>query len=98
MAVEYEWVLEEIDNTGDVVERDAHTSAASAVSAMSDARWTSLALVRDTFDRSDGGLVDRQYAYVDAGRLPECFGDGRKVPLALHAELDKACRLIEAKA
>jgi hypothetical protein len=92
MGVVYEWVLEEIDNTGDVVERDAHTSAGSAVAAMSDPRWTSLALVRDTFDSRDDGLVDRQYAYVDAGRLPEHFGDGRKVPQKLHTELDRACR------
>ena len=92
MGVEYEWVLEEIDNTGDVVERDAHTSAVSAVAAAADTRWTSLALVRDVFDSRDGGLIDRQYAYVDAGRLPECFGDGRKVPKELHREFDRACR------
>jgi hypothetical protein len=35
------------------------------------------------------GLVDRQWAYPEAGKLPEDFDRGAKVPVRFHREFEK---------
>ena len=50
---------------------------------------TALVLIRDTFNAIDEDLVDRQWAYVQDGKLPEFFDGGSRVPKRFHAEINK---------
>ncbi len=89
MPVLYEWDIEDYHVDGDDVicldhnHRDklADFSDAEMRAALADpaAEGTRLVLVRDDYDDLDG-LQDRQWAYVDYGRLPTHFDNGKAVP------------------
>ena len=89
MPVMYEWDIEDYHVDGDDVicldhdHRDklAGFSDAEMRAALADpaAEGTHLVLVRDDYDDLDG-LQDRQWAYVDYGRLPTHFDGGKAVP------------------
>ena len=50
-----------------------------------------LVLVRDRFNNVDGGLEDRQWAYVQSnGSLPATFDGGALVPNKFRKELARA--------
>lgn len=49
-----------------------------------------LVLVRDEYDTEIEELIDRSWAYVESGELPETFDNGKRIPLAYHRELATA--------
>ncbi len=105
----YEWDLETTDLEGDVIDHN-HIDTARAL-LDTEQRWGKppegqryrLTLVRDereSWDGEPGALIDRNWAYIENGQLPECFSaaglDGMvplpnmRVPKRLHAELTRA--------
>ena len=72
----YEWVIEAIDEHGDIVDVDHRDTRAEAEASIAGAPGRhDLGLTRDVFDEVDG-LIDRTWAYVQAdGTLPTYFRD-----------------------
>jgi len=72
----YEWVIEDIDEHGDIVDvdhRDTRAEAEASIKGLPGRH--DIGLTRDVFDEVDG-LVDRSWAYIQAdGTLPEYFTD-----------------------
>lgn len=95
MPVTYEWVVEWVDANDDIEAVDHANTAAQAIKTMQDAldpgwryEW---GVVRNVWAKDDpDDLRDRQWAYVDDGKLPDEFDGGGKVPARLRAELRKA--------
>lgn len=89
MSVVYEWIVEGIDEHGDIQEVDHFESLEMALSAASDTGYivARVCLVRDSGHR----LQDRVWAYVDGRNVPETFSDsggadtGIKVPKKFRA-------------
>lgn len=91
----HDWVVELVCEDGDdIVDVSQWTMAADAL------RFTAanppppghhydVVLVRDRFTE-DWDLIERQWAYVVDGRLPEKFDRGTKVPVRLAREWAKA--------
>lgn len=72
MSVSYEWVLEELDDHGDIQSVDHYSGLKDLLHAAEHLRkgghkWR-CGLVRDRFDTS--GYLNRSWAYVENGRLP----------------------------
>jgi hypothetical protein len=95
--VSYEWDIEHFDEHGDIWDHH-HSDTCPGIPEENDMR---LVLVRDVEEFWDGvsqGTIDRQWAYVKDGRLPEFFEDsgqarGAKVPQKFHRELAKYARV-----
>ena len=89
MAVKtiYEWDIETIAPWGDILDHN-HEDRLCDLPPLEEGQR--LVLVRDRFCDFDG-LIDRQWAYVEEGKLPERFDDGQvelaKVPQRFHKEL-----------
>lgn len=86
----YEWVVESIDEHGDVQDLDfwdtyAEARRAAAGPGPGIAR-VEVGLVRSVW-RDDGELLRRGYAYLDEGELPEAFDDGARVPQRFRKEV-----------
>jgi len=87
--ITYEWVVEELDQYGDIVDVNHYDT-------LKDARWyeeylrhrrakVDVGLVR--FDYSnDGAHLDKGWAYFTDGKLPVEFDNGEKVPKKYIAE------------
>lgn len=95
--VTYEWVVEEVDEHGDIQDTDCWDTAADALRAMQHSPEDGLhyewGLVRDTWDAADPcDLVLRQWAYVTDDSLPHTMDEGATVPKRFHAELSTALR------
>jgi hypothetical protein len=102
--VSYEWVIEEIDEFGDISNVDHADSLAEALKRRTEAErgddnpaHVDVALLRLEYDDLDGELA-RHYAYLRPDRtLPEimetCEGasDGPNVPKRFHAEAARVC-------
>lgn len=89
MAISYEWDVETIGSHGDIIEHFFQDSYADCVEFASDAEEkTAIVLVRDVHE-SDGALVDRQWAYVESGKIPDEFSGGAKVPKRFRREVEK---------
>ena len=91
--VTYEWCLETQDDVGDIVDSDfAPTLAALGPPGLGQ----EIVLVCDIREVG-GGLVERGWAYVEAGKLPEWCTEAsddagravrvRRVPKRFHQEL-----------
>lgn len=77
--VEYEWCYETIDEHGDILDNDFEETLA----AFDDSRKTDdLCLVRNEGNDEDG-LVERLWAYVKDGKLPETFSDSMGTPIGI---------------
>lgn len=100
--VSYEWVIEEVDEFGDIGNVDHADSLAEAKARqataykLGNAAHVDVALLRMEYDDIDGELA-RHYAYLRPdGSLPErmetCEGaaDGPNVPKRFHAEATRA--------
>ena len=92
----YEWDVETVDEYGDI--EDHYHSERITIdhldAALDKSGRTRLVLVRD--DHRHGG-IDRSWAYVEEGKLPDHFKDAydrneAKVPQRFHKELAKAFR------
>ena len=89
MSVVYEWVVEEVDSDGDIVETAAWDTLSDCRKQMAKVNepgchWE-LCLVRNQ-GNNDQGLQDRQWAYVVDGELPDEFDGGAIVPKKYLAE------------
>jgi hypothetical protein len=89
----YEWVIEAIDEHGDIVDVDHRESRAEAEASIAGATGRhDIGLTRDVFDEVDG-LIDRTWAYLQPdGTLPEYFSESggaetrHKVPTRFRKE------------
>ena len=88
MAVNYEWATEYKLDSGDIEEVVHWDAAAEAIlDHHQNKEVTDLVLVRDLWRDED--LDDRQWAYVENGKLPKEFDGGAKVPQRFHKALAK---------
>ena len=94
---EYEWDVEESDKHGDCVDHDHEDKLGDLLHRYRENRGQllegthnveQLVLVRSQWD--DGNLLERSWAYVAAGQLPECFQDGSVIPVRYRSELEAA--------
>lgn len=89
--VEYEWANEAVDSYGDCDPYHAENLSycnAPTNKPNADGETLDLVLVRD--EHNDWhGLVNRQWAYVEDGVLPDKFDGGAKVPKRFHTEFDR---------
>jgi hypothetical protein len=96
MAVQYEWIVEQLDEHGDIYDTSAFDTARAALQYMrrnrlEDGGAYHYGLCRDSpYPRSS-----RSWAYVENGELPACFTDACDseecaVPKRFRAELAQA--------
>ena len=91
--VRYEWIVETIDGFGDVIDIDHRDTASDALRSArtvmcEGGNHYDVGIVRDRFDHDDPNeLVDRQWAYVENGKLPAVFDGGTAVPKRFHVEI-----------
>ena len=81
--VSYEWDLESFDEYGDIIDHDF----SEVYPGLPKEEGVNLVLVRNVYEGLSGDdfnysatLVDRSWAYVVEGVLPEKFDDGESVP------------------
>lgn len=79
----YEWDIETVDEHGDIIDHDFID--APRLPAKENER---LVLVFNKGDDNEG-LLDRSWAYVIDGKLPEEFENGRRVPKRFHEQLEE---------
>ena len=80
--ISYEWVVEDNDVYDDIVDLfhcDTMEEAIEFVKNNIPIHHYDVALTR-LEGNNDDGLIDRQYAYLLNGKLPEEFDNGTKVP------------------
>ena len=104
LRVYYEWDFESVDCDGNIVDHNHFDKLDPGTIDLKDdlpgdIRYRSLVLVRDVW-RDDGELVDRTWAYVRNGKLPEFTQcayqtDQHKVPKRFHTALAKCTILNE---
>lgn len=92
MRIEYEWVVEELDDEGDILdvnhwdEADLPAALDYAQDLRDHGKSVDVGLVRYELDThaDEPDETSREYVYADPdGALPVFFGSGVKVPLAL---------------
>jgi hypothetical protein len=86
----YEWDYESIDEHGDIIDHDFCDKCPGVPIDPN----ISLVLVRNVgegynSDPISFDLIDRSWAYVKRGKLPQKFEDGNLVPKRFHAELQR---------
>lgn len=93
MKIAYEWVIETVNEHGDIGDVNhadtfagARRMAAAVAADLAPGERVEVGLVRDSGDEVDG-LQDRQWAYLEDGLLPERFDGGAKVPARFHKEV-----------
>lgn len=90
MKTFYEWTVEEMDGE-DVVEASHFDTYKKAMNFFEPGNH--IGLVRDEVIEAEG-VIDRQWAYIKDGKLPEYFStamgkdDGAKVPQRFHKEFN----------
>jgi len=98
--VTYEWDNEVIDCNGDIFDHYHEDKLDYCYPPLTTPdlgnNTMSLVLVRDEWDQW-GELVDRDWAYVEDGKLPEEFSYGVKVPKRFHAEYKRWLKKVEKK-
>ena len=81
--VRYEWIVEEVDQHDDIIDTFAWYTPQEMIAAIkhpiADGLHYEFGVVRDSIS-NDGELIDRQWAYVENGKLPDEFDGGSKVP------------------
>ena len=86
--ISYEWVFEETDEYGDIVDPmfgDTFKEV-SQLKPEDKSNDVHIALIRFEGDE-DNGEDCREYAYIKDGKLPVEFDDGYRVPKRFHAEV-----------
>ena len=93
--VGYEWVIEAVDEYGDI-QSITHADILSKAFEYKDFFHTEgwerveIGLVRDVGDDIDG-LQNRQWAYLEDDKLPATFDGGAKIPKRFLEEVSKKC-------
>ena len=83
----YEWVVEHVDEHGDIQDIDHHDDFISAWMEPMKKFGKQIALKRDVGNDEDG-LILRGYAYVKEGKYIETdFSCGHKVPMRFQKEV-----------
>lgn len=87
LKTHYEWVAEEItdDEYEDIIDCNYCDTYKDAVK-FCEGKKSQIALVISKGSMAEG-LQDREYAYLENGRLPECFDGGKKIPKRFHEEI-----------
>lgn len=111
--VYYEWVVELVDEHGDIHDTAAWDSAMDALDWMLYAQksidegfYQGMAITKKfhldmaiTYNLDDEceGLIDQAHAYVVEGKVPQHFDNGRKIPKKLMNEYAKAVQKVLTK-
>jgi hypothetical protein len=85
----YEWVVEHIDDEGDIIDGfhgQTLAEVADWLQAVPEGCTADFGLIRNQHVHWQ---LERSYAYVADGELPDEFDDGRKVPKRFLAEYAK---------
>lgn len=85
--ISYEWVYEEIDEHGDIVDCEFGDTLKQVLMYV-DAVKYDIGLVRNEGNNEEG-LKHREYAYIKNNKLPIEFDDGYKIPKRFHNEVSK---------
>lgn len=81
MAIIYEWVVEEVDDYGDIEDCYFFSSYAEAkVFSSNHGKQVSLALCKSESNKQKDSVQWGTYAYVQRGELADRFEDGSSVP------------------
>ncbi len=98
--VSYEWDYETVDEYGDVQDHD-HRDVCPGLPTEPNVE---LVLIRDVHEGLSGDefnmsadLIERSWAYVVNGKLPEEFDSGERVPKKLRADFEKALKIQQAQ-
>jgi len=83
-VIRYEWIVETLDD------RAHFDRLAEAKRYAVDKPCHDIALVRDVFDAVDQNLNDRQWAYLEDGKMPAAFDGGAAVPKTFIDEVTRA--------
>lgn len=95
LKVSYDWTVEEIDQHGDIIDSqffetfDSAFREFNASNMHGETDHKDIGLVRYLGDEYEG-VVEREYAYIKDGVLPEVMDGGSKVPQKFHKEYLKA--------
>ena len=73
----YEWDIEETDEYGDVID---HEYCGETFPGIPKEIGKDLVLVRSQYAPHSGDMIDRGWAYVKDGNLPDFFDNGFNVP------------------
>lgn len=93
LLVSYEWVTEELDEHGDIAYVNGWGSFLGAVTfAKSLAPQKVDIALTASWGHEDVGLKDREYAYLEGGKLPDTLDGGHKVPKRFHDEVSNAAQ------
>ena len=91
MSVAYEWIVEQVDKNGDIIDTSAWDTCAAASMAMKTPLTAGLhydyGITRNE-GGDDVGLQERAWCYVSDGALPSTFDDGRVVPARFRREFN----------
>jgi len=88
LRIEWEWVVEQVDDAGDIIDCDYYerlTEALANLNLANIATGIEIGICRITGSIADG-VTDRSYAYPIGTELPERTEDGHRIPLANQAE------------
>lgn len=94
MSVDYEWVVEMVDEHGDIMDPLFFDHIDEAVFQFAaplpdGVHHFDFGLKRDV-GNNDDGLQDRQYVYLtDEGKLPDTFEDGATVPQRFRSAINR---------
>lgn len=81
MAIIYEWVVEEVDDYGDIEDCYFFSSYAEAKRIASIyCTQTNIALCKSKSNKQKDSVENSTYAYVQRGKLADRFEDGSVVP------------------
>lgn len=88
--ISYEWVFEEYDKNGDIVDPLFSETLWQALQNTPDNpnNTVGIALVKNIGDNEEG-LTSREYAYLKNNKLSDEFDDGYKIPKRFHDEVIK---------
>ncbi len=90
-SIFYEWVFEEIDKYGDIIDPLFSDKLSDVLSyeKEDEKNRIDIGLVRREGNKDDGETY-RIYIYLSNGTLPVYFDDGYKVPKRFHREVSDA--------
>lgn len=93
MTTTYEWKVEFADEYGDIQDywhfSESEFDLATIKANEPNEYTAQIALVREVGNDEDG-LTDRQHAYVEDGKLPDCFEYGAKIPARFYEMVKRA--------